>query len=141
MGCGPSSQKSTPSGPHMPPSRGIKVPDAMRNEWERCGGTEIESVLRSGAVALLDARWVVALWENGGRISRRQELPDEAFLSVDEVIAAGADPFVGLHVVAMVALANGRRPSEIERHSGACSKFVRLGPCNLLILFFAVLFF
>jgi len=65
------------------------VPERGRKEWEGKGGAEVELLLRSGAVAVLDAKWVVALSKRGGIISRRQELPDEAFLTLDEIVAAG----------------------------------------------------
>ena len=61
-----------------------------RKSWEELGGAEIEPLLRSGAIAILNARWVIDEWKRGGIIRRRQELPDEAFLSVDELINATA---------------------------------------------------
>ena len=42
----------------------------------------LESVA-SGAMALLSGRWLVELHARGGRIERRQDLPPEAFLSID----------------------------------------------------------
>jgi len=60
----------------------------QRESFDEFRGNEIEPFLRSGAVAILNAAWVVSLWRGGGRIRRRQELPPEAFLAVDELIAA-----------------------------------------------------
>ena len=41
--------------------------------------------LGDSAVRLLDARFIVELAKRGGRLVRRQELPDAAFLSLEEV--------------------------------------------------------
>ena len=60
------------------------------DDWSRFGGDEIEAALRGGAIALLDGAWVVRCAARaGGRIQRRQDLPDEAFLSLDAIKAAG----------------------------------------------------
>ena len=63
-----------------------------RTAWDLCDGAELEPLLRSGAIAILNAKWVVALWKSNGRIRRRQELPDEAFLSLDDLIGGGGPP-------------------------------------------------
>ena len=70
-------------------------------KWKECGGTELEAVLKTGAVALLDAKWVIARAASGGVLLPRQALPDEAFLSLTEVHAAtGNSPhFASLPVV------------------------------------------
>ena len=57
----------------------------------------------SGAIALLRGRWIVKLCKRGGRLERRQDLPPEAFLHVDELrrlIAALGDDW-GLLLVAI----------------------------------------
>ena len=57
----------------------------------------------SGAVALLRGRWLVELQRSGGRLERRQDLPAEAFLDVEELrrlIAALGDDW-GLLLVAI----------------------------------------
>jgi hypothetical protein len=73
---------------HMPPVRRAQR-DVMNgaNVWRRFAGAELASLIESGAVAILDARWVIRLWKFGGVIRQRQELPEEAFLSVEEVIS------------------------------------------------------
>lgn len=71
---------------HQPPAREVPVGEKWR--WETYGGGEIEAVLSSGAIVLLDAQWVVDLAESGGMLRPRQALPDEAFLSLSEVQAA-----------------------------------------------------
>ena len=68
----------------------VVVPAKSRSEWEAHGGGVLEAVLRSGAIGLLDAYWVLALFEKGGRIERRQDLPPEAFVSLDQLIYVGA---------------------------------------------------
>ena len=72
--------------PHQPPARNVPIRERWR--WETHGGGEIESVLSSGAIALLDAQWIINLADSGGVLKPRQALPDEAFLSLSEVQAA-----------------------------------------------------
>jgi len=68
-GCG----CSTPAGP---------------TDWAEQGGEELEAMLASGSIALLDAQWVVDLSERGGVLAPRQALPPEAFLSLSSLKAA-----------------------------------------------------
>ena len=80
--------------PHMPPTRPAPpVPVALaarqKRAWERLGGREIEDMVGRGAVALLDAHWVLAHASRGGRLTRRQEMPPEAFITLAELRAAG----------------------------------------------------
>jgi hypothetical protein len=76
------------SAPHMPPMRPVTIPEHRQRNWEQAGGTELEPALASGAIALLDAEFLVRLADGGGVLCRRQELPDEAFLSLPELKAA-----------------------------------------------------
>eukprot|EP00966_Prymnesium_polylepis_P057416 1329529-Prymnesium_polylepis.1 len=46
----------------------------------------IWAALRTGHVRLVRASWLVALGNAGGVLARRQDLPEEAFVSVDEGI-------------------------------------------------------
>eukprot|EP00962_Isochrysis_galbana_P025283 scaffold7764_cov94-Isochrysis_galbana.AAC.1 len=63
-------------------------------KWKKRGGPELEAVVASGAVALLSARWVVALAKGeGGVLQPRQALPDEAFLSLSQVQQATTGKF------------------------------------------------
>ena len=73
--------------PHLPPAREVKLDEEKMVEWKDRGGTELEAVLESGAVALLDAEWVIARAASSGVLLPRQALPDEAFLSLSEVQA------------------------------------------------------
>ena len=74
----------------------IQLAQAQQRRWDRCQGAEIETLLLSGAVALLDAHWLVAFWERGGRsLAKRQDLPSEAFIALRELKAAGC-PLEGL---------------------------------------------
>ena len=67
--------------------------------WTRNGGEELEELISSGAIALVDAHWLVHFYEGGGRaLGRRQELPLEAFITLDEIKAAGT-PLDSLPIV------------------------------------------
>jgi len=74
--------------PHLPPARDVAVSEDTLTRWKKYGGTEIEAVLASGAVALLDAKWLIELSARGGVLRPRQALPDEAFLSLSELHAS-----------------------------------------------------
>ena len=54
--------------------------------WRERGGGDLEPVLASGAVALLDAQWIISHAEAGGVLSHRQALPKEAFLSLANLV-------------------------------------------------------
>ena len=56
--------------------------------WRELGGDALEPVLASGAVALLDARWIISHAEAGGVLTHRQALPEEAFLSLADLVEA-----------------------------------------------------
>ena len=59
--------------------------------------------VESGAIALLRGRWIVKLFQRGGRLERRQDLPPEAFMSAGELrrlVAALGDDW-GLLLVAI----------------------------------------
>lgn len=71
-------------------TRRVQVGPAAMERWLNHGGAELDVVLSSGAVSLLDAEWVVSLAKRGGVLSPRQSLPQEAFLSLPEVQTAAA---------------------------------------------------
>eukprot|EP00966_Prymnesium_polylepis_P228074 5277477-Prymnesium_polylepis.1 len=58
------------------------------HRWNQLGGVQLEAGLNSGAVALLRLTWLVKHAKQGGVLSRRQELPAEAFVSLDELKSA-----------------------------------------------------
>lgn len=62
---------------------------SARKYWDDCCGPEIEEVVRSGALLLIRGSWLVSSFDAGEGIRRRQDLPAEAFLSLDELISAG----------------------------------------------------
>jgi len=76
--------------PHLPPAREVKVDEKKMVAWKKWGGTELEAVLKTGAVALLDAEWVIAHAKCDGVLLPRQALPDKAFLLLGEVQARTA---------------------------------------------------
>ena len=70
--------------------------------WEEFGGREVEDVLRSGAVALVDAQYLVDLAKNGGVLTPRQHLEmtaPGAFLTLEELKAATNDEARFLRIV------------------------------------------
>jgi hypothetical protein len=73
---------------------------AHRDLWSEFRGHEIEPPLRSGAITLLEAGWLVRHADGGGRLLRRQELPPEAFMSLDDLLATGQSND-GLRVIAV----------------------------------------
>ena len=77
---------------HMPPVRAVFLESEMLVSWEENGGVEMESILCDGAIALLDAHWLVEEFYSGDSapLPRRQELPDEAFVSLDELKSFGS---------------------------------------------------
>ena len=70
------------------------------HEWRYYGGGDLELVLASGAVALIDASWIVEFIETGGVLSHRQALPQEAFLSLADLVEA-TEGIVGLPIFAL----------------------------------------
>ena len=56
--------------------------------WRKYHGGDLEPVLASGAVALLDAQWIISHGEGGGVLTHRQALPEEAFLSLADLVEA-----------------------------------------------------
>jgi len=56
--------------------------------WRSHGGGDLAPVLKGGAVALVDARWIVEHAEAGGIVTHRQALPKEAFLSLSSLVEA-----------------------------------------------------
>ena len=56
--------------------------------WRELGGGDLERVLASGDVALLDAQWIIRHAEAGGVLNHRQALPKEVFLSLADLVEA-----------------------------------------------------
>jgi len=78
--------------------------EAQRQEhlWCELGGEALEPSLRSGAIALMRAEWLVQYAKGEGAVlSRRQDLPDEAFISLDELMAAIEPQDSGLRVIVL----------------------------------------
>ena len=69
--------------------------------WRKLRGHELEAALKSGAIALLDGRWLVACAERGERIRRRQDLPPEAFIPLEELKAACRGHPYGLPIICL----------------------------------------
>ena len=89
-------------GAHLASAVSLGVPEGRLALWRKHGGGELEPALTSGAVALLDAQWIISHAEASGVLTHRQSLPREAFLSLADLIFAMADPAVfGLPVAVL----------------------------------------
>ena len=78
----------------VPPRADVKISAKAQKGWTLSRGRAIEPLLASGAVALLDASWLLELAEKpDATISRRQGLPPEAFVTVHQLKAAGRADF------------------------------------------------
>ncbi|CAK0835981.1 unnamed protein product [Prorocentrum cordatum] len=84
--------------PHLPELEEVEVTERKQERWEECGGLELDPVLGSGAVVLVDAEWVVERAGSGGTLEPRQALPPTAFMPHSEVKAATPDEGLNLHV-------------------------------------------
>ena len=75
------------------------------DSWRMYGGDEFEAALAlvkelgGSAVRLLDARYLIKLTENGGKLRRRQDLPEEAFVTLPQLKRMGKGPGLSLRVV------------------------------------------
>lgn len=73
--------------------------------WQKYGGDEFEAALAhinelgGSAVRLLDACYLIKLAENGGKLLRRQDLPEEAFVTLPQLKRMGKGPGGSLRVV------------------------------------------
>jgi len=79
---------------HIPMTHKVSVDDMVVKKWAESGGVELEAMLESGAVSLLDAKWIIDLAERGGVLLPRQAMPDDAFLSLNQVRAAVGEIFL-----------------------------------------------
>ena len=63
----------------------------VSSHWIAHRGKELEEALYGDepAVKLVDAQWLINLHESGGKVSRRQDLPPEAFISLLQLVTAG----------------------------------------------------
>ncbi|CAK0906553.1 unnamed protein product, partial [Prorocentrum cordatum] len=77
--------------PHLPELEEVEVTERKQELWEEFGGLELDPVLGSGAVVLVDAEWVVERAGSGGTLEPRQALPPTAFMPHSGVKAATAD--------------------------------------------------
>jgi len=73
-------------------------PDDPEEAWEYYGGFEFEQTITTGAVALVDARWLYEHSKSGGVIPRRQDVPSQAFVSISELKKMGC-PNRGLPII------------------------------------------
>jgi len=94
---------------HKPPTSkylaGTEIPPSRKNYWREYGGDEFEAALAvikelgGSAVRLLDARYLIKLAENSGKLRRRQDLPEEAFVTLPQLKRMGKGPGYSLRVV------------------------------------------
>ncbi|EOD30440.1 hypothetical protein EMIHUDRAFT_468406, partial [Emiliania huxleyi CCMP1516] len=79
---------AAPPAAALPSATDRGVSETKLEEWRKRGGGDLEPVLASGAVALLDAQWIIGRAEAGGVLTHRQALPKEAFLSLADLVEA-----------------------------------------------------
>eukprot|EP00315_Gephyrocapsa_oceanica_P027688 CAMPEP_0185469462 /NCGR_PEP_ID=MMETSP1365-20130426/98245_1 /TAXON_ID=38817 /ORGANISM="Gephyrocapsa oceanica, Strain RCC1303" /LENGTH=239 /DNA_ID=CAMNT_0028076203 /DNA_START=50 /DNA_END=766 /DNA_ORIENTATION=+ len=84
----------------LPSATDLGVSERNLELWRKKGGGDLEPVLASSAVALLDAQWIIGHAEAGGVLTHRQALPDEAFISLARLVDATM-PYRGLPVAAL----------------------------------------
>ena len=93
-------EKSMPCLPRrkaLPSATDLGVSEGKLELWRKHGGDALEPVLASGAIALLDAHWIVKHAEAGNVLTYRQALPKEAFLSLPDLVeATGKKPFLSV---------------------------------------------
>ncbi|CAK0866676.1 unnamed protein product [Prorocentrum cordatum] len=77
-----------PGQPHLPELEEVEVTERQQELWEKFGGFELDPVLGSGAVVLVDAEWVVERAGSGGTLEPRQALSPTAFMPHSGVKAA-----------------------------------------------------
>ena len=71
---------------------GALAPLKLREDdgvWQQLGGATLESAMQvdpdlgDSPVKLIDGRFIVKTWKQGGKIVRRQDLPNEAFIDLE----------------------------------------------------------
>ncbi|EOD12936.1 hypothetical protein EMIHUDRAFT_104080 [Emiliania huxleyi CCMP1516] len=87
----------------LPSATDLGVSEEKLELWRKRGGGDLEPVLASGAVALLDAQWIISHAEAGGVLTHRQALPEEAFLSLADLadLVEAIDEYDWLPVAAL----------------------------------------
>ena len=68
--------------------------------WRKLGGGDLEPVLASGAIALVDSRWIINYAEAGGVLTHRQALPKDAFITFTDLVK-GTESELGLLIAAL----------------------------------------
>ena len=68
--------------------------------WRKLGGGDLEPVLASGAIALVDSRWIINYAEAGGVLTHRQALPKDAFITFTDLVK-GTESEFGLPIAAI----------------------------------------
>ena len=78
---------------HIPPAeRGtVRTTAWQQGFWQELRGNDIEKLMRCGAIALVDASWLVSYAASGSILRPRQQMPYESYVSVDELLAAQID--------------------------------------------------
>jgi hypothetical protein len=72
-------------------ARKLDKKDEGQEAWKKHDGAQLETALATDVVhydspvRLIDARFLIELHKRGGRLCRRQEIPDAAFLSLEEL--------------------------------------------------------
>eukprot|EP00966_Prymnesium_polylepis_P133939 3095968-Prymnesium_polylepis.1 len=78
---------ATPKAAVASSSSAVVISAEAQAFWDEARGHVLEPYLASGAIALLDAHYLIKAGLKGGVLSCRQELPNEAFVSLAELKA------------------------------------------------------
>ena len=86
-------------------SKRLEMEEKTEALWDALGGEVLEDYLRGGAVALLNKDWIVDKVDEidfpRPVLSRRQELPEEAFVHVDDLKASMEPSETGLPIIVL----------------------------------------
>jgi len=97
-GSPPSRRPSVCESPHQPTDRNVEVKADQDALWKHHGGDVLEQAIRSGAIALCEAKWLVEFAKSGGVLPRRQDLPEDAFITLSELKSIGC-PAAALPII------------------------------------------
>jgi hypothetical protein len=122
-------KKVSPSGPPSAQSQTIVASAAAAASKDYFDVETLLASVESGAIAAVKGTWLVRLHKRGGRLSRRQDLPPEAFWSARElrrVVLALGDDFGVLFVALSYRWLDPKHPDPNGFHLGIVASVAEL---------------